>query len=809
MQDLSFRLLLFAAGLLAFLLWPMPPGLPAWVYRSMALLLLVAVTLTSGRRWLAAVALFAAGAAWTLGAVAEASGALLPDQLNRCRWQVQGRVVGLPRMLPRLQRFDFKVRQGSWVECPYQKRLIPPNWQVTGKKLRLSLYHSAQSSQYPPAPDERRPVLAAGDQITALVQLRPPSSSANPGGFDSEAYFVRARLAANGYVRTLEAVEPRPGSLDGWRQQVSHWLVHLPDISQGRWLAALLIGDQRGLTQADWDVLRRTGTVHLLVVSGLHISLAAGFGWLLGWLLAAVTGGRRYHLGALFALLSAGGYALATGLGIPAQRALIMVAIFVGTSLLHRHVPLHQRYLYTLIAVLVSAPLAPLGVGFWLSFAAVLMLLLAFRPTQGDGRPQWAMSLLRAQLALTMMLTPLLIQIQHQIHWLTPLINLLAVPLLSFALLPASLLAAPLDGLLAYLGFGVPFFLHLPDRLLVVLRSGLEAAAALEASWSLRSGWALFAPLVAPLVWLPMPRLIRASALMLWVLLVFAGKPETRVDFRLLVLDVGQGLSVVIQTGDQAVVYDTGPAYASGSDSAQRIILPALQHYGVRQITTLVISHGDYDHAGGTASLVAAMPPDRIIAGQPRRLPASIQAEPCHFDAWQQGPVHFTIRPAPIQHVRANTYSCVMVATYRGQQIVFPGDLPARGELSLLPALSKTPTAVLIASHHGSRDASHPDFLRALRPDFVIYAAGYHNRYGHPAKASCRHARQIGAKLYNTAYQGAIEMRPNAADKLKVHGLHRCNARRWWQRYHPLACRSGLGYQGECPYEAWNNSPIN
>lgn len=801
-HDVLPRLVLLVAGLLLPLLLPQAPQLAAGFFGPLAVMLLVAGTLVPMRLVFSASALFAAGSVWTLVMMTQATSEQLPSRLDKCRWQVEGKVVGLPRSYPRRLSFVLEAKSGHWVECPKRLHVQPQDWQVAGKKLRLSLYLGTKAGPNRPASGGGMPVLTAGDRLDALVQLRAPAGLANPVLDNSEEYFVRTQLAATGYVRALNQVQASSGGLDDWRQQVSDWLTGLPMLTEGRWLSALLVGDQRSLQDADWSLLRKTGTVHLMVVSGLHISLAAGLGWLFGWLLAVAIGGRRHHLGLLFALLVAGLYAFATGLGLPAQRALIMVAIFAGTSLLHRQIPLSHRYLYTLIAVLISAPLAPLGPGFWLSFAAVLILLLLVPEAKksSSGRLRvWLIGLVKAQIALTMMLVPLLIQIQGQIHFIAPLVNLLAVPLLSFALLPALLVAAPLDGFLALLGSETPLFLHLPDVLVRVLHAGLDLAASFKASWQLHSGWAWLASLVVPLVWLPMPGILRTAALLLWLLLVFFATPVANTDFRLVVLDVGQGLSAFIQTGDQAVVYDAGPSYSAGSDSARQVIVPTLQHYGVRKITTLIVSHGDHDHAGGVASLAMLMPPERIIAGQPQRLPATVSAEPCRRFTWSQGEVQFTVMLAPIKRQRPNTFSCVMIARVGDQTILFPGDLPARGELSLLPTLDNEHIDVLVASHHGSQDASHPDFLQAIQPEVVLYTTGYHNRYGHPARASCENARRAGAKLYNTAYQGAVEIGLNDDGLLEVEKLHRCSQKRWWQRHHPLACETDLGYLGTCP----------
>lgn len=773
-------------GLLLPLALPVLPAGPALLWRLLAVGLFACSWPRKLQPVMRHLGMVAAGSAWTLAAAISHEATKLPVALDRCSWQLEGTVVDLPVRAGNKIQFYFVPTSAKHLGCPVATAQ-PPAWTPVGTgKLRLSLYNANE-------------MFTPGNRLRLDARLRVTRGAANPIGFDYEAWVAREHVIATGYVQKTHRVIPESQGIDAARHKFGAWLAGLAPLRHVGQMRALLVADQRGLSVADWQTLRRTGTVHLLVVSGLHISLAAGFGWLLGFLSALLTGGHRYRQAAIAACAIALAYSLAAGFGIAAQRALIMVCIFAGLTALHRHIPLSHRYIYSLLTVLVITPLAPLGAGFWLSFVAVLALLLTLTNTQHHRPMSWLLRLLLAQLALFLVLSPLLMQLQGASSLIAPVANIVAVPWLSFFVLPALFIGVIFDGLATVVGVDPPFALHIADWFLLPLNAWLGWLAQFEALHYPAPQWLPMAVIAGFLLLLPLSWRARGAAAFIWVLAVTAtdnGMGES--DTRFVLLDVGQGLSAFVQRGATAVIYDTGPLYPPRFDAGRDVLNPVLKHFGVREVSHIIVSHEDLDHAGGLASVRRAWPQAKLIAGQPEKIADGKRVARCTNRAWQAAGIQLrTFVPLP-QAISDNDRSCILMFTIDGFTILLPGDISKRGERALLPLLKGEKIAVLAASHHGSAHSSDAGFLQAIQPEQVLYSAGWGNRFKHPTTAACARAKATGARLFSTARQGAIELVINNG-QLAATKLWRCQSKRWWRQLDAIDCSVKTGLVRACP----------
>ncbi|MBK8132420.1 MAG: ComEC/Rec2 family competence protein [Gammaproteobacteria bacterium] len=244
-------------------------------------------------------------------------------------------------------------------------------------------------------------------------------------------------------------------AMDAWRGRVAARIENLPVPDAGRaLLRAFTVGDDRGITVAMWERMRVAGVVHLAVISGLHIALAAGFGMFLGTLggrLAVALGAPwpARHVGALAAWAAGGLYTLMAGFGLATLRAFIMFTVFLAVLLLRRHRMLFAGFIWALAAIAVLEPLAPLAAGFWLSFGAVAVLLAWFGPRPRRGR---ARDLVGAQLVVSLGTAAGLLGFFGKLPLLAPLINLLAIPWVEILTVPfclAGVVAFPLAPVVA------------------------------------------------------------------------------------------------------------------------------------------------------------------------------------------------------------------------------------------------------------------------------------------------------------------------------------------------------------------------
>jgi len=770
--------LALVGGLLAPLTLPSLPEYSAIVWWLSALVLsLVCSRLPSRPTRLAG--LFVAGACWTLAAAQTWLNSKLPASFDTCDLTIQGRVTGLPDQDGGRLRFDFRVSTSEG-HCSNDRREI---WTLEeNHRLRLSAYRN-----YPP--------VSAGDSLILKVRLRSPRGSTNPGGFDYEAWLALRKIVAVGYVRDFVGIKAEGGGMDSWREDISGRLAKVPELDHAGHIRALLLADHRGLTQSDWEVLRKTGTVHLLIVSGLHISLVALLGGLLGSLLGGRAGGLRS--GVVFASLFALGYALLAGFGIAAQRACLMVAIFTGFSLLNRRIPLSHRYLYTLLAVLLIRPLAPLAAGFWLSFGAVLVLLTVAAPVM---KARWLWRLPLVQLMLSLLLLPLLAYWQGSGSLLAPLANLFAVPLLSLLILPCLVASLLIDLPVMAMGGQAGLFLHAADWLLGILMGSLDWLAQAATQWHPPRKLLWLVICAGLLAVLPLPLPLRGQAVLLWVAGLTLSFARTTHDFRLVALDVGQGLSVLIQSGQQAAVYDTGAAWSGGFDAGRDVTAPALGYFGVAELTHIVVSHDDLDHAGGLASLKSFWPTARLVASQRLdSLSPSLPADCRKGYEWQLGQVQFEAFVLLPESKDDNDLSCVLSVSNGAFRVLLPGDISFRAEDRWLSLPSASRVDLLVAAHHGSSTSSSTEFLRRTRPDRVLYSAGWRNRFGHPSAAACRNAEKVHARLFNTAVQGALEFLVKDNRVISTR-LWRCQSRRWWRSLNATDCSASVGLIQGCDY---------
>ncbi|HSH29425.1 MAG TPA: DNA internalization-related competence protein ComEC/Rec2 [Thiohalobacter sp.] len=746
---------------------------PLWGWALVALLLFSLL-----RRWfhLAAALAGLAGFWWQ---AAEQLQSQLPPALEGEEIILVGTIADIPARGARVLRFPFRVEGREEAPLPI----------AFPRRLRLSWYDPQQ-------------VPRVGERWRLRVRLKPPWSFRNPGGFDYEAWLFRQRIGATGYVRD-QAGERLGGPVwyrpAAWRQVVHDGLEErMLSRPGGAVVLALALGARHGLTDAQWELYRMTGTSHLMAISGLHVGLVAGLCFGLVRLLWAASPGLVRRLAApraaaLAAMTGALGYAALAGFSIPTQRALIMVWLVCAALWLQRQIqPLNTLGL-ALILVLLHDPLAVLGSGFWLSFGAVLLLVLFHLRLRQAGpavsRAGRLRRLVLAQLLLSLGLLPLTVLNFHTVAWLSPLANLIAIPWVSLLVVPLTLLGVALSAPAP--GAGETLWILAGQAY-----SGLEwllaqlAALPLAEVHLARPLWTVAAALIGVLGLLRVrhgQRWRQGGCLLLLLPLLLYPTPRPPVGTAWVeVLDVGQGLAVVVRTRSHTLVYDTGPRFTSGLDTGAAVVAPFLRTVGRMAVDTLIVSHGDNDHSGGAPALIAAFDPVRVLYSDPPA-PAP-RARPCRDgQAWTWDGVDFRLlHPADASSGR-NDASCVLrIESAAGARLLLPGDIEAGAEYALLRRHAAALRAeVLVSPHHGSRTSSTPAFVRTVAPTRVIHPAGRANRYGFPHPDITARYRDAGAVQRITGCRGALQLRLDAAGAVQALPGYRERARRLWHRPDP------------------------
>ncbi len=624
-------------------------------------------------------------------------------------------------------------------------------------RIRLSWYEATAQPQ-------------PGELWQLVVRLKRRSGFANPGSFDYEAQLLRQSIGATGYVRSdARNVRVAPASPRYAILRIRAWLAQRLAAAVGDdpmlgIVQGLAVGSTGSMSPHQWRVFAATGTTHLMAISGLHITMVAS---LMGWLGGSIVRWRsaqRQRLTVIHGQVLCGGlaalvYAALAGLSVPTQRTLAMLCIAFVARAARREFSISNAFGLALIAVLLIDPFAPLAAGAWLSFGAVAVILLAVagRRTR-DGAIR---NFTRTQIAVTVGLMPILLAAFGSLSLVSPLANVFAVPLFTLIVVPLVLLGSLLAALWVPAGslvLGMAVQLLQWFWPLLVWLSELPLAL-----WHFpRLPLAVHIALVlgALLLVLPGIAVTRLVAITLCLpALMWRPLPPAQSEFSLALLDVGQGLSVVVRTRSHVLVYDTGPAFRSGRDTGELVVVPYLRSQGIRAVDTLMISHGDLDHQGGMDSILRSLPVARVMTGPSVRSSVSRAIDPCLSGAaWTWDGVRFEVlHPAAVGYASDNDSSCVLRIQGQGGSALLTGDVQRESEQALVAA-GIAQTDIVVAPHHGSRTSSTPEFVEATRPSLVLFAAGYRNRWGFPKQDVVERWRSNGARSLTTQHSGAIEM---------------------------------------------------
>lgn len=696
-----------------------------------------------------------------------------------------GTVDSLPYTFAQGVRFNFLVEQVA------DGTPVPPH-------IALAWYASAA---------DRPATIQPGERWRLTVRLQRPHGSANPGGFDYEAWLLEQGVRATGYVRPaagdrrLAAFVPGVGHLvERCRALLRARILQALD---GREYAgvivALVIGDQRGIPQSDWEVFNRTGIGHLISISGLHITMIAGLA-ALGvstlWRRSFFTSAQLPLLlpaqkvaaltGALVALL----YVLLAGFGVPAQRTLYMILVVAAALWCGRLARVSHILCMALGLVVLLDPWALLWPGFWLSFGAVAAILYA-----SVGRVQGAVTGWRAglraaahtQYVVTLGLVPLTMLLFAQVSLASPLANAVAIPLVSLVVTPLALMGSLAP---APVSTGLLMAAHAVVQALAWL---LEHLSSLRwAVWSAPAADPVTCALaVFGVMWMLAPRgwPLRWLGIVSWLpLLAQLPTHPPPGSFTVTAFDAGQGMALLVETAQHRLMYDTGPAYSPESNGGSRVLNPYLRARGISALDGLIISHSDTDHVGGALALLAAVKVGWVASSLWPHHPVA-QAAPRHLrcvagQRWQWDGIDFTmLYPSAASyddaHLKANGRSCTLKISNGRRSVLLAGDIEAAQEAQLVQGPPGQLRAdVLLAPHHGSGTSSTAAFLEAVQPSIGIFQVGYRNRYRHPKQSVWDRYGAYQIARWRTDDTGAITI--DVSDTVAVSGYRAEHPRYWF-----------------------------
>lgn len=708
-----------------------------------------------------AMALLAAslGFAWAQWRAEVRMAQRIPSNLVGQTVLVEGYISGLPQLSRFGPRFVFTPEQP-----------IADGWQPQRIQVNANSKHG---------------LFYAGERLSLKLRLKPIHGVVNPAGFDLESWFLQQNIAAVGSVKSVERLNDFASA--AWLVRIRAYLREqivraLPDAPYQGVIVALTIGDQGGIPKPQWQRFAQTGITHLISISGLHITLLAAFSasavlfvWRRIPRLAQRFAAQRAALiaGVITALV----YSLLAGMAVPTQRTVLM--LLVAALCLWRAKPMAKSAIWAaaLMAVVVFDPFAVLSVGFWLSFGVVGFLIWAGANRMGKIQ-QWQVWV-GTQWAATVASMPILLVVFGQFPLVSPLANAVAIPVVSMLVTPLALLGVlePSGTLLmwaerifSWVDWLLQWCLSLP---MVDLKINTPSVSILPLAML---GIAL----------LLLPRGIPARWLG-WVMILplfFTPKPAIPENvFVAHVLDVGQGLSVLVQTKNHALLFDTGHAV-----NGERVLLPVMRQVGIHSLDKLILSHNDADHIGAAPVLLGqeegarAFPIQKILHSLPPLQPllvTPIAQEICQAgQSWQWDGVQFSIlwlQPSYVA-LNNNASSCVLRVHNAQHSLLIPADI-GRLEEGELVAAGLSPTDIVIAPHHGSKTSSSALFIQTLQPQYTVFSAGYMNHFRHPHPDVVARYNAAGSVLQRTDQMGAIRFTVGEAIQVQQ---QRAVAPRYW-----------------------------
>ncbi len=658
-----------------------------------------------------------------------------------------GVVATIPEQRDRLWRFEFEL---DGVLTPEISLAQLP------KRIRLNWYNNVSR-------------LAVGERWQLLVRLKQPHGFMNPGGFDYEGWLYRHGIRATGYVRekgdNRKVGEAGPSyQVDRWRSLLSQKMdAALPQQEFRGIIKALAIGKQDEIGEAQWQIFLKTGTNHLVAISGLHVSMISGLAFLLWrWLW-----GRSARLtlrwpaqkaGAVAAIAAALLYSTLAGFSIPTQRTLIMIVVFMVALIVQRYRRPSDGLLLALLLVLLFDPMAVMDAGFWLSFGAVAFIFLGMGGRVGVHGLWWKWG--RIHLLMAFALAPVTLLLFQKASLVSPLANFVAVPWVSLVVVPLVLLGSLLLMVAPVAG---QLLLELANGCLELIWPFLHWCAALPASQiyhAFAADWVVI-PATIGVVWLLAPRGWPGRWLGgVWLAVAFL-LPHPRPapgEAWFTLLDVGQGLAAVVETENHLLLFDTGPRFSDTFDTGEAVVLPYLLQRGVARVDTLVISHGDNDHIGGAESLLEFFPVARLLTSVPDKL-AAHHPEPCRAgQQWQWDGVEFTVlNPTNELARKENNNSCVLKVKTATGSLLLTGDIEKQAERLLIERdAAQLRADILVVPHHGSKTSSTEEFIAAVAPRWALFPVGYQNRFKFPRPEVVARYQEHQIGLLESSRLGAI-----------------------------------------------------
>ena len=642
--------------------------------------------------------------------------------------------------------------------------------------------------------------LELGQYYQLTGKIKPAHGYATAGSFDVEKWYIQQNIMANFKVTSIQKVSTLDIQQQGYanyvqqqnafisqvllwiekqRLEIRNFIQQQPIQHKGLTLA-LLTGDESLLNKNLEQQFQRFGMSHLLAISGPHVIIFAMMVcWCLQYLIARFIPSiylkipKQYLLIIPF-LACVMIYCAYVGFEIPSLRTLLVC--IVGSLFILLKQPLRPLTLLLLSAfvLLLFDPFSVLSAAFWLSYGACFILLRIYQTVHHEiledastfvKIKQFVWALVESQWKIFIALFPLMILFFHQISWITPLSNILAIPWIGLVIVPLDIIA------------GISYFIFEPLSALVFQINDGMLSLLLFFIQSLET---LFSPQLYPIylnIWEILGIFLALMILFLpkgvvpkvWsvICLIPLFFHNTQENIEISVLDVGQGQAIFIRNLNKTMMLDTGGSFNEDEFSiGQQVILPFLSIQDSKTLDILMLSHLDQDHSGAYFKIRDQLNIQHLYANENiegQQTPQLCQAGDklnlgSEIDIQVLSPSADDLAQAKFEK---NEMSCIVYLqiphAYPYQSYLFMGDAGWATEFKLLQKYPDLSVDVLVLGHHGSQHSSAYSFLKQINPKLALISAGFDNRYGHPSSKTIQRLRALQIPYLTTIHSGSIQ----------------------------------------------------
>ncbi|WP_246218184.1 DNA internalization-related competence protein ComEC/Rec2 [Litoribacterium kuwaitense] len=619
-------------------------------------------------------------------------------------------------------------------------------------------------------------VIQRGEQCTVRGTLRQPMPRTVPNAFDYKTYLYDQKIHWEFISDEMPLCEPPPYLSVSWLfyQLREKGMRHLEEHVPARfypYAKALLYGDRSSLSPEIQQMYNRYSISHLLSISGLHVGVMSALFFISLTLFLT----RETSLKWLLFILPV--YAFFTGAEPPVIRAVLKAEIVILWLLFFRkRLTSVDGVTIAFLAMVLWNPYMIKDVAFQLSFTVTYSLLFSL-PLLKKLPSHWALQSFAIATIAQLSGLPILLFHFYEISLLSPLWNILFVPLYTVVMLPASVIIF----FVSFLPLPLSLWLAQAALYIIDLAHGL-----LQMGDVLYDGVLLFGK---PPLWLAVieffavtyafqaierygfvRRGLLYSAPLIILLTVHYFQWELSANGRVAILDVGQGDSIVIELPYRqgVLLIDAGGSFSETFDPGEQIVVPYLRSRGIRQLDAAILSHSDLDHAGGMKAILQQISTKQLIIPQGKSeegeliemLKKEATAQQAivtiveknrrftHFDT------AFLLIPSKNEHFSENNQSLVIKAVLGNRTWLFTGDIEEEREEELKAQNLKAD--VLKIAHHGSRTSSSASFLEAVSPQWAVISAGRNNRFNHPHEEVLERLRHLGISVWRTDLHGTL-----------------------------------------------------